>query len=266
MIPVSCGGLGEKESERAGAHVSTAHTRHAIVCAFTPKSDEIEVLLPDLENPNGQHAFQGKRDKLCTLMAGHAATFLTRRVLRHAEARGVQQVSFELLPAVVVAEADLVASKPATPPQALASLKAQLATPGSPVYQGTVLHFLQATSLHTAFNGDVSAEAASATPIQCKLTLRNGVEPPPEGSGSALKNLDNFAPAILRHFFESDLAKALGVPVRVTSVGAPDFPLLVEGTLASRSFPPFTPQSSPAIPVSCWGFGEKEERTSCRPM
>jgi hypothetical protein len=31
--------LGEKESERAGAHVSAAHTRRAIVCAFTPKKD-----------------------------------------------------------------------------------------------------------------------------------------------------------------------------------------------------------------------------------
>jgi hypothetical protein len=36
MMPLSCGGLGEKESERAGAHVSAAHARHAIVCAFTP--------------------------------------------------------------------------------------------------------------------------------------------------------------------------------------------------------------------------------------
>jgi hypothetical protein len=32
--------LGEKESERAGAHVSAAHTRRAIVCAFTPNKYE----------------------------------------------------------------------------------------------------------------------------------------------------------------------------------------------------------------------------------
>jgi len=169
------------------------------------QSDEIEVLLPDLENPAGQHAFQGKHDKLCSLMAAHGSTFLTRLVLRHAESRKTNQVSFELRPHSKEEE-----EQKTTPAQALVSLRVQLSQPNSPVFQGALLHSLQPRSLHTTFNNNNDGAPVA---IQAKLTLRG--------------DPDALSPAAVRHYFEQDMARVLGVPVCVTSMGAPDFPLLV---------------------------------------